>query len=80
MNDKVAVVIGAGGQLCSQISKGLALSGCDLSLLDIRMKKIQSLKKEIHKNSVCEILNIKMDVGIKKDHERALKKIQPSIA
>ena len=76
LNDKVAVVIGAGGHLCSQISKGLALSGCHLSLLDIRIEKIQSLKKEIHKSSVCEILNIKMDVGIKKDHEKALKKIE----
>ena len=48
LNDKVAVIFGAGGHLCSQISKGLALSGCHLSLLDIRTEKIQILKKEYH--------------------------------
>ena len=59
LEDKFAVIIGSGGHICSEISKGLNMAGCNLLLLDIRNNKNIILKKNIKKfsNNDKEILN-----------------------
>ena len=47
LKGKLAIVIGSGGHLCSEISKGLFLSGVHLILLDIRKEKNDVLIKSI---------------------------------
>ena len=49
LEDKFAVIIGSGGHICSEISKGLNMAGCNLLLLDIRNNKNIVLKKYIRK-------------------------------
>ena len=44
LEDKFAVIIGSGGHICSEISKGLNMAGCNLLLLDIRNNKNIVLK------------------------------------
>ena len=74
LKNKTAVIIGAGGHLCSEMARGLAKSGCSLSLLDIRLEKVKKIKEELlnegHKNLICE----KIDVQNKDDHIMALEK------
>ena len=46
-NDKVAVVTGAGGVICSQISKGLAELGITVILVGRTLEKLQKVETEI---------------------------------
>ena len=39
LKGKVAVVVGGGGHICSEIVKAFAMAGCKVAILDIRMKK-----------------------------------------
>ena len=39
LKDKVAVVIGGGGHLCSAMAKGLAMAGASLVIVDMRIEK-----------------------------------------
>ena len=46
-NDKVAVVTGAGGVICSQVSKELAGLGMTVVLVGLTLEKLQKVEKEI---------------------------------
>ncbi len=46
-NDKIAVVTGAGGVICSQISKGLAGLGMTVVLVGLTMDELQKVETEI---------------------------------
>ena len=63
LEDKLAVIIGSGGHICSEISIGLNMAGCNLLLLDIRNHKNIIIKKHMKKigNINKEILNFKFD-------------------
>ena len=73
LDNKIAVIIGSGGHICSEISKGLYLAGCNLILLDIRKKKIDDLKKNISHLNDKEILSYKFDANNKKDYDKVIK-------
>lgn len=81
LENKNAVIIGAGGHLCSEISSTLAYCGVNLALLDIRKTKINILsdkiKKENKKNNPT-LIKIKMDASKKNDHIKSLNKILKS--
>ena len=47
LNNKVAVVIGGAGYLCSSMIKGLYENKCKIAVIDLRKKKINLLKKKI---------------------------------
>ena len=74
LEDKFAVIIGSGGHICSEISKGLNMAGCNLLLLDIRNNKNIVLKKYITKLGFNkkEILNFKFDANKKNDYLKIL--------
>lgn len=75
LKEKVAVVIGGGGHLCSEMSKGLAFSGADLIVIDLRIEKAKKTIEMIQKNNTGRHLAIAIDATKKEDHEMALEKI-----
>ena len=48
LSNKVAVVIGGGGYLCSEIAKGFACSGANVVILDIRLEKARSVANQLY--------------------------------
>lgn len=78
LENKVAVIIGAGGHICSELAKGLYLSGCHLILLDIRKPKTDILKKKLKKINELndqEIFNFKFDANKDNDYKKILQLI-----
>jgi NAD(P)-dependent dehydrogenase (short-subunit alcohol dehydrogenase family) len=71
---KVAVVIGAGGHLCSEMARGFANAGCAVILLDANISGAEDVASKIRDDG-GRALALKMDVSQKQDFERCLKKI-----
>lgn len=65
LKDKVAVVTGGGGVLCSGFSKALAAQGVKVAVLDLNLKAAQKVADDITKDSGtaiavgCDVLNKK---------------------
>lgn len=70
LKDKVAVITGGGGILCSTIAKGLAKEGVKTALLDISEEKAKAVKDEIIGKD-GDALAIKCDVLKKEQVEKA---------
>ena len=49
MKDKVIVITGAGGVLCSTIAKAYARQGAKVALLDLKLESAQAVADEIIK-------------------------------
>ena len=47
MTNKVAIVIGGGGYLCSEIARGYAFSGANVVILDIKIEKAKKVANNI---------------------------------
>ena len=75
LEGKVAVVTGAGGHLCSEMSRGLAYAGCSIALLDLRLEKIKSIEGELLQKGFEKVMSISIDVTKKEQHIDALKNI-----
>jgi NAD(P)-dependent dehydrogenase (short-subunit alcohol dehydrogenase family) len=72
IKDKVAVITGAGGYLCSEMAIGLAKAEAKVAVLDLRLEKASQVADKI--NSMGGVaLPLEIDVSIKEHHERALK-------
>ena len=74
LDGKVAVVIGAGVHLCSEMAKGFANAGCAVILLDANISGAEDVASKIRDDG-GRALALKMDVNQKQDFERCLKKI-----
>ena len=72
LNGKTAVVIGAGGHICSQLATGLANSGCNVVILDLKLEKAQAVEQNLNKNNFLHTLSLSLDVAVKKDHQNVL--------
>lgn len=58
LNNKVAVITGAGGVLCSQMARNLSKNGVKCALLDLNFENVEKLSKELE-NSIpvkCNVL------------------------
>ncbi len=75
LEGKNALVIGAGGHLCSAMAKGLAKAGAKVVVADIRLEKAQRMRDEMIGDGCASPLAIALDVTKKSDHEEALEKI-----
>ena len=75
LEGKVAVVIGGGGHLCSEISLGLAGAGASVVVLDLRLSKAISVIDIIKNQNDGNHLALEMDAVSKDSHERVLEKI-----
>ena len=58
LEGKTAVVTGAGGYLCGEMSKALAQAGCNVVVLDLRLEKAKSIETEI--KELCDANNTKL--------------------
>jgi NAD(P)-dependent dehydrogenase (short-subunit alcohol dehydrogenase family) len=75
LRGKTAVVIGAGGHICSELALGYANAGCNVAILDLKLDKAQIVEKLLNENNFLNTLSLDLDVGKKKDHEAALQNI-----
>ena len=71
LDDKVAVVIGAGGHLCSAMAIGLARAGAAIAVLDLRLDKALKVADEISEFGGNAIA-MEIDVAKKEEHIKAL--------
>ena len=80
LKDKIIVVTGAGGVLCSMMSKALASSGAKIALLDLHKESAQKVVDEIKKDNgiafayECNVLDKE---SLKKCHQEILKDLGP---
>ena len=74
VSGKVVVITGAGGVLCSNIAKALAVRGAKIALLDIKKEACNSVAGEINDKG-GEAISIIADVLKKESLEKAKKEI-----
>ena len=72
LDDKVVVITGAGGHLCSEMVRGFASAGCCVCILDIRLEKAQAVEAELRQNDFNKLLSLSIDVANKQHHIDAL--------
>lgn len=78
LTNKVAVVTGAGGTLCSEMARNLAAQGAKVALLGRNLSKLQKTEKEITDNGGIAI-SISTDVTNEEQVEAARIKILETI-
>ncbi len=75
LEEKVAVIIGAGGHLCGEMARGFARAGCKVAILDLRLEKAKAVEDELKEAGYDDVISVSIDVAKKQDHIDALKKI-----
>ena len=75
LDGKVAVVIGAGGYLCSEMARAFARAGCAVAVLDLRLEKAKAVEDEIRSMGFERVVSIGIDVAKKQDHTAALERV-----
>jgi len=75
LSEKTAVIIGAGGHICSQLAIGFANAGCNVVILDLKLEKAKVVEQGLNKKKFLNTLSLSIDVSSKKEHENALKNI-----
>jgi len=74
LQNKVAVITGAGGTLCSEMAKSLAQQGAKVALLGRSLDKLQKVEKEIIQNG-GQAISVSTDVTNQEQVETARIKI-----
>jgi NAD(P)-dependent dehydrogenase (short-subunit alcohol dehydrogenase family) len=75
LEGKVAVVIGGGGYLCSEMARGFARAGCAVAVLDLRPEKAEAVKSELMATGFDRVISLAIDVAKKQDHINALEQV-----
>jgi len=75
LEGKVAIVIGAGGYLCSEMARGFARAGCKVAILDLRLEKANAVADELKNDGYNNVVAVEIDVAIKQAHVDALDKV-----
>jgi NAD(P)-dependent dehydrogenase (short-subunit alcohol dehydrogenase family) len=75
LQDKVAVVIGGGGYLCSAMAKAYARAGCSVAVLDIREEKANAIKAELEQFGGNEHFSGALDASDKEQHKNVMQAI-----
>ncbi|MGL5656607.1 MAG: SDR family oxidoreductase [Fusobacteriaceae bacterium] len=76
LNEKVAVVTGAGGVLCADFAKALAKCGAKVAVLDLNKEAAQKVADEINKNGGVALgveANVLSKESLDKAHEEIVK-------
>ena len=74
LDNKVAVITGAVGFLCSEMALGFQRAGCKIAVLDADIEAADEIAGKI-KNEGGQAIVMKMDVSKKQDFERCLEKV-----
>jgi len=80
LKDKVAVITGAGGVLCSAFAKALAQCGAKVAVLDLNIDAAQKVADEITAEGQCAIavkVNCLEAESLQASHEEVLAKLGP---
>lgn len=72
LEGKVVAIIGAGGHLCSEMSRGFAKAGCSLAILDLRLEKAHAVEAELKEGGALDVISLPIDVTEKQQHLDAL--------
>src|SRR5688572_4961372 len=75
LQGKVAVVIGGGGHLCSEMARGFARAGCAVAVLDLRIEKARAIETDLRAAGFDRVLAGAIDVAKKPDHAAALQQV-----
>lgn len=75
LEKKVAVVIGAGGHLCSEMARGFARAGCSVAVLDLRPEKAKAVEVEVKAAGFDRVMSFAIDVSKKQAHINALEQV-----
>jgi NAD(P)-dependent dehydrogenase (short-subunit alcohol dehydrogenase family) len=76
LKNKVAVVIGGGGHLCSAMSKAYARAGCKVAILDLRVEKAEEIKSQLENEGLTDVIALALDATDKNNHIDALQTIK----
>jgi len=71
LEDKVAVIVGAAGYLCSEMAFSLAKSGASVAILDKNEDRLKVVSDKIS-NEGGTVISVPLDITEKKKHEEAL--------
>lgn len=74
LREKTAVIIGAGGSLCSEMARVLARAGVKVAILDKNTDSIRKVSAEINASG-GQAIDCPIDVTDKKSQENALEKV-----
>jgi len=74
LKDKIIVITGAAGFLCSEMALGFQRAGCEVAVLDADIEAANEIAGKI-KNEGGQAIVMKMDVSKKQDFERCLEKV-----
>lgn len=75
LHGRVAVVIGGGGHLCSEMARGFARAGCRVAVMDLRPEKARAIEDELRKAGSAEVMSHGLNAAKKSEHEAALKAV-----
>ena len=75
LQGKVAAITGAGGHLCSEMTRGFARAGCSVAVLDLRIEKARVVETELMAQGFQNVIALAIDVSKKEQHSAALNNI-----
>ena len=75
LKGKTAVVIGAGGHLCSEMARGFARAGCAVAVLDIKLDKAKVVEDDLRAMGFDRVMSTAIDVANKQEHIDGLETI-----
>lgn len=75
LTGKVAVVIGGGGYLCSEMARGFARAGCAVAVADLRLEKARTVEEDLRTAGFNRVMSLAIDVAKKPQHVKALEQV-----
>jgi NAD(P)-dependent dehydrogenase (short-subunit alcohol dehydrogenase family) len=75
LRGKVAVVIGGGGHLCSEMVRGFARAGCAVAIVDLRLEKARAVEEELRRGGIEQVMSAAMNAAKKPDHVTVLEQV-----
>jgi NAD(P)-dependent dehydrogenase (short-subunit alcohol dehydrogenase family) len=76
LEGKTAVVIGAGGHICSSLANGLAMMGAKVAVADIRIEKSETVSKQINEIYPDASLPFQVDAADKNSIRSLVEQVQ----
>lgn len=76
LEGKTAVVIGAGGHICSSLANGLAMMGAKVAVADIRIEKSETVSKQINEIYQDASLPFQVDAADKNSIRSLVEQVQ----
>ena len=76
LEGRTAIVIGAGGHICSALAKGFAMAGANVAVADLRLEKSETVSKQINEIYPNSTLPFQVDASDKKSIYSLLDEVQ----